>query len=542
MISIQGKYPASALQNVRTAVQTFGKSLEQRLAQGQITLRELTTGSLRDEVNRILALIGLPRLCGTDTIWKLLYLVDYQIPGGQNLISAPVRNWLLGPLWDELEAQERTVVGGLNGLLVVVHQAVLTQRQAPESPDLATIIEHGQRAREQICAFVRRYPSLLTFGVQTRLMDADDLEIARAFVESFQGTPDFVTQQSIIATQSRLRGRGISEPLRAVTEAGSRAAKLLGEGISAVMETVNNEIRGNFNASLQQGQKIDTQVAALQGEVNNNRALITRLRAIAEQEIERYAPNLYLTLMRESALEPYTGGEIVGAETRIDRGVTALIAGLTAQRDEYQAGHGLLLNSLREIFDHLRDAKNDELRRLETDLQRNRIGWEKDPHREEHYGSEIKRLEAALNTQRSLVEQQAKLRANVENRVEKLMTVQTALLDRLIQQIQLLHERIRAQTRTVFAQLVTVPLASEKQVALVEFGDRNLLLELISNLRSQLSYDTQVLIAATLDEELQRALVKTLGDALVIAARKLINPNLLVAAFDEKTLIAELNF
>ncbi|CAK0752919.1 hypothetical protein CCP3SC1_2140001 [Gammaproteobacteria bacterium] len=547
MIDQQGKYTEEDLQSLRSLLGELSELFNQRAAAGQpITLANLTdktNGDLSASVDRLLALLGLPRLCGTDTLWKLLYLLDHQIPNGRTLIPSTLREWLLGPLWEELEAQERSVVNGLNSLLVVVRQACIAQRQCTESEPtetFTTLATQGNRARDQICAFVRRYPSLLTFGVQTRLMDSDDAEIARAFVESFQGTPDFVTQQAIIATQSRLRTRGILDPLQALTQAGMQAAKILSEGMSTVMETVNNDIRGNLNASVQQGQRIETQVAALQGELNTGRAAIGRLRSVAEQELERHRPNLYLTLMRGGPLAPYMGGEIVTTETRLDGEISIFVKQLEVRREQAQVARTMVLQNIHEVFDQLRESKEAELRRIESDLQRNRMGWEKDPHREEHYAAEIKRVEGELHTQRTIFAQQTTLRNNVEARLEKLTAVQLALLERLISQMRALHERVRTHTREVFRHVVAILLPSEKQIAVVDFGDRSLIIALINNLKGNLSYDTQVRIAASGDPELHAALINTLGDSLVTAARRHISPELLVSSFNEEALVAGL--
>ena len=547
MIDKQGKYTEEELQSLRTLLQGFSELFSQRAVAGQpITLVDLADRTGEEpaaSVDHLLALLGLPRLCGTDTVWKLLYLLDHQIPDGRTMISEAVREWLLGPLWEALEAQERSVVNGLSGLLVVVRQACLAHRQSSESEpteSISTLLEQGNHARDQICAFVRRYPSLLTFGVQTRLMDSDDSEITQAFVESFQGTPDFVTQQAIIATQSRLRTRGILDPLRALTHAGMQGAKILSEGMSTVMETVNNDIRGNLNANAQQGQRIENQVATLQGELNTGRAAIGRLRSVAEQELDRHRPHLYLSLMHGGPLAPYMGGEIVTAETYLDNEIVALVKQLEARREQAQAARTMVLESIHEVFDQLKENKEIELRRIEFELQHNRVGWEKDPRREEHYAVEIKRLEGDVRTQRAIFTQQATLRSNVEARLEKLTSVQLALLDRLMSQMSALHDRVRVQTREVFQHVVSILLPPEKQLAIVDFGDRELILSLISNLKGQLSYDTQVRIATNGDQELQAALVNTLGNALVTAARRHISPDLLISSFNEAALVAGL--
>ncbi len=535
--------------SIQVLLQGFTERFTQRMAEGRpIVLEDLadrTKGELAAEVDSILVRMGLSRVCGTDTIWKVLYLIDHQIPNGRELIPESVRTWLLGPLWEALEAQERSVVSGLGSLLVVVQQACLAERQAalPESPESrARLIDQGNRARAQICAFVRRYPSLLTFGVQARLMDADDIDIAHAFVESLPGTPDFVTQQAIIATQNRLRAQGVLGPLRALAQAGMHAANILSEGMSAVMETVNNEIRGNLNAGVQQGQRIEAQVVTLQTELNTGpRTAINQLRGVIEQEIEANRPALYLALMRTGPLAPYMGGEIVTAETRLDREIVLLVQQLVVRRDQAESARTMVLQSLHEIFDQLKESQERELHRIEADVQRNRTGWEKDPHREEHYAAEIKRLQAVLLAQRTLYDQQAALRNNVEGRLNKLTSVPLSLLDRIISQIRSLHTRVRTHSHEVFQHVVKTPLASEKQVAIVEFGDRVLTLGLIANLRDKLSYDTQVLIAVSGDTGLHSALVTTLGDALVTAARRHISPELLVSSFDETTLVAGLH-
>ncbi|CAK0773221.1 hypothetical protein CCP3SC5AM1_830008 [Gammaproteobacteria bacterium] len=549
MIDKNGQYAQEDLQSIRTVIGEFTEIFRQREANGRpITLVDLADKSAGESaacVDRLLALVGIPRLCGTDTLWKLLYLMDHQIPEGRAIVPDAVRQWLLGSLWEALEAQERSVVNGLSGLLVVVRQACLTQHQSSDSESSDSriaIIEQGNRARDHICAFVRRYPSLLTFGVQSRLMDSDDPEIARAFVESFQGIPDFVTQQAIISTQDRLRARGILEPLKALVESGMQAARILSEGMSAVMETVNNDIRGNPGANIQQGQRIETQVAALQGELNNGRATIARLRNAAEQELDHHRPVLYLSLMRCGQLAPYVAGEIVTTETRINSDIAALAKQLTARREQAEQARAMIVQNVREVFDQLRENKEIELRRIESDLQRNRLGWEKDPHREGHYAAEIKRLEGEFRTQRVLSEQQAVVRNNVESRIEKLASIQIALLERLISQINALHERVRTQTREVLQQMITIPLASEKQIAIVDFGDRDLIIGLITNLRDKLSHDTQVRIATSTDLELHAALVRTLGNTVVTAARRHISSSLLVSSFDESALIADLCF
>ncbi len=537
-------------QDLRVLLQQFAEYFHQRLEDGRpIALADIADTSpegFSAKADRILARMGLARLCGTDTIWKALYLLDNQIPDGRTFLSADLRAWLLGPLWEELEAQERLLVSGLNSLLVVVQQASLAGRHAVTpgtAESRAHLAEQGSRARRQICAFVRRYPTLLTFGVQTRLMDSDDPEIAHAFVESLQGTPDFVTHQAIIATQGRLRSQGILDPLHALAQAGMQAAKILGDGMSAVMETVNNEIRGNLSAGAQQGQRIEVQVVNLQAELNTGpRAAINQSRGVVEQEIEHHRPTLYLALMRGEPLAPYMGGEIVTAETRLNQEIVTLVAQLEARRDQAQVARVMVLQSLHEIFEQLRESQEQEIRRIESDVQRNRTGWERDPHREEHYTAEINRLQSVLLAQRTLLEQQVLLRNNVEGRLNKLTSVPLSLLDRIISQIRALHGRVRAHTLEVFQHIVTVALASEKQIAVVEFGDRGLILGLITHLRDKLSYDTQVHIAATGDAELHTALINTLGDALVTAARRHINPALLVASFDESGLVAGLHF
>ncbi|CAK0746008.1 hypothetical protein CCP3SC1AL1_130032 [Gammaproteobacteria bacterium] len=526
------------LQAIQTSLDSVASHFESRAATGtSLTATDLASGELARLVDRLLEQAKLPRLCGTDTVWKFLYVLDYQIPNGRTWISESLRAWMLGALWDELEAQERSVVSKISGLLVVIQQSC--QETTPQT----ALIEQTSRAREKIRTFIRHYPSLLTFGVQNRLMEADDLEITRAFVEvfteSFHEVPDFVTQQSILETQSRLRGRGILEPLNALVQMGIQAARILDEGLSAFMETVNNDVRTNQSAQV--AQQIETKIATLLAELNSGpRANIARLRGIAEQEVERYRPSLYLTLAQNGLIAPYLGGEIIRAEVRLDREISLLARRLEVRLEQAKSNRVLILENFKGVFDQLREKIELVLKQIEKTLQASRSNLERDPHREEYYTAEATRLEGEFRSARAGASQQTTLRNGLETRLSQLTSIQLGLLDRLLSQIHTIHDRVRAQTREVFSQLANVSLASEKQIAIVEFGDRDLTLSLISNLKGNLSYDAQVRIAATSDSELQSALLHTLGSALVDAARRYIHPDLLVSSFNEAEVVARL--
>ena len=140
MINKIGQFTEEELHNIRKLITEFTKIFQQREVAGQtITLTDLSSKSQSTPaiiVEKILSLMGIPRLCGTDTIWKLLYITDHEIPQGRSLITDNIRQWLFGNIWIELEAQERLVVNGLNGLLVVLQQARLAHNQ---NADINTI-------------------------------------------------------------------------------------------------------------------------------------------------------------------------------------------------------------------------------------------------------------------------------------------------------------------------------------------------------------------------------------------------------------------
>jgi|GEM_PF-5825407 len=526
------------LQEIRTLLDSIASHFESRaVTDAPLALADLASGEIARLVDRLLEQAKLPRLCGTDTVWKFLYVLDYQIPNGRTWISESLRAWMLGALWDELEAQERSVVSKISGLLIVIQQA------CQEKTSQAPLVEQASRAREKVRTFIRHYPSLLTFGVQNRLMEADDLEITRSFVEvfteSFHEVPDFVTQQSILDTQGRLRGRGVLEPLNALVQTGIQAARLLDEGLSAFMETVNNDIRTNQSAQV--AQQIETKIATLLAELNSGpRANIARLRGIAEQEVERYRPSLYLALAQNGSIAPYLGGEIIRAEIRLDREIALLARQLEIRLEQVKSNRVLILENFKGVFDQLREKIELVLKQIEKTLQASQSNLAKDPHREEYYTAEATRLESELRSAKVGAMQQTTLRNGLETRLSQLTSIQLGLLDRLLSQIRAIHDRVRVQTREVFSQLVSVLLASEKQIAIVEFGERDLTLSLISNLKESLSYDTQVRIAATGDPELQSALLNVLGSALVDAARRYIHSDLLVSSFNEAEVVARL--
>ena len=492
------------------------------------------------QVDRLLALTGVPRFCSSEVLWRLFNVLDEQYPEDRKLPPESIRRKLLSGLGEALDQQEEDVRQRIEGVLVLIHKAnecellLAEQPEHPQRESLERVIEQGNRIRGYLVAFMVSNPSLVTIGVQSLFSDEDDPRLVRGLIESCGSNLDFVAQSGIIASQGRIRATHINNVLRALSRAGITAIEGFDRGLMDLLSLLEFDVDWRGDDVMRNKTRIEQRIKAVEEEFNRvHKVEMMAARNHADAEVKRYYPAAVMELIDKKVLNDALAGDVIQSESRLHGSIRVLKDGIRMRRQELAKGWDFIQKKAEAALEVETGTINDEVERLSAEHGLLKQNLDDDVFREDHFQFEVDRVAAELAVAQESRDQQKQAHQDIRAHIKKLIEIQDVTMNRLLEQIEAVEEKVRAQTKQIFKSLLGADLNAQRQVDIIEFADPELSLSMVISYGKALSPDAQVAVAKTVNRQLQRTLLRGTQENLVVYARRFIPTELLLEVFRE---------
>jgi len=492
------------------------------------------------QVDKLLALTGVPRFCSSEVLWRLFNVLDEQYPDERKLPPESIRRKLLSGLGEALDQQETDVRQRVEGVLVLIHKANECEMLLSEQPkheareSLQRVIEQGERIRSYLVGFMVKNPSLVTIGVQSLFSDEDDTELVKGLIESCGSNLDFVAQSGIIASQGRIRATHVNNAFRTLSRAGITAIEGFDRGLMDLLSLLEFDTDWRGDEVLKNKSRIEQRIKTVEEEFNQiHKVEIMAARQHADAEVKRYYPAAVMELIDKKVLNGALAGDVIQSESRLHGSIRVLKDGLNIRRQELHKGWDFIRKKAEAALEVETGTMNDEVERLGAEHGMLKQNLDDDVFREDHFQFEIDRVGAELEVAQENRDQQKQAHKEIREHIKKLITIQDGTMERLIEQIEAVEQKIRVQTKEIFKALLGAELNAQRQVDIIEFGDPELSLSMVISYGKGLSADAQVAVAKTVNRQLQRTLLRGTQENLVVYARRFIPTELLLEVFRE---------
>ena len=491
-------------------------------------------------LDRLLELTGVPRLCSAEVLYRLFDAMDELFEGERKLPPESIRRKLLSGLGQALDQQEQELRQRVEGVLVLLRKAADCALAMPgeTNPErrksLERIVIEGNRIRAHLIDFMVSNPSLMTTGVQSLFGDEDDSELVKGLIDSCGGQLDFIAQSGIISSQARIRANHVNNAFRQVSQAGMAAIDGFDHGLMELVSLLEFDGDWDVGEISRNNARIEQKIKTVMETFDTvHRQDILAARESAEKEVRRYAPMAANELIANKTLNQALAGDIIQGEGRLHTGIRLLKEGIQMRRQELRKGWAYIKQKANESLEVEGRSLTENLVRLTDEHTVMKSNYDNDVLREDHFRFELDRVTAELEQAKEADRQQKTAHAEIRDHIDNLIQVQSRTMDRLLEQIEAVEDKLRLQTKEIFRALLSEDLNAQRQVEIIEFGDPELSLSLVINSGKRLSADAQVAVARTGNRQLQRTLLRGLQDQLVVYARRFIPSELLLEVFTE---------
>jgi hypothetical protein len=493
------------------------------------------------QLNKLLELTGVPRFCSAEVLYRLFAALDEQFDGERKLPPESIRRKLLSGIGEALDEQERDVRRRIEGVLVLLHksneceQLLATGNNGPKRrQSLKRIVDQGTRIRDHLVGFMVANPSLMTIGVQSLFGEEDDPILVKGLIDSCGGQLDFIAQSSLIASQGRIRANHVNNAFHALSRAGIGAIEAFDQGLMDLLSLLEFDTDWDSNTLASNKSRVEQRIKSLMDEFENeHRGAIMEARGRAEEQVQRYAPTAVTELITNKTLNNSLAGDVIQGEGRLHAGIRLLKEGILVRRQELSKGWAFIREKAGESLEVETRALEEKVERLASEHDVLKDNFEGDVFREDHFQFELDRVKAELEVAREILEQQENTHTEIQKHVNELIDLQGNTMDRLLEQIEVVENRVRVQTKDIFKSLLGLDLNAQRQVDIIEFGDPELSMGLVIGYGKKLSPDAQVAVAKTVNRQLQRTLLRGMQDQLIVYARRFIPTELLLEVFRE---------
>lgn len=491
-------------------------------------------------VNRLLTLTGVPRFCSSELLWRLFNALDEQFPDDRKLPPESIRRKLLSGLGEALDRQEEDVRQRIEGVLVLVHKANECEQILSEDPEsrhrdsLQRIIEQGDRIRSYLIDFLVKNPSLVTVGVQSLFADEDDPRLVAGLIKSCGKDLDFVAQSGIIASQARIRATHVNNSFRTLSSAGIAAIEAFDRGLMDLLSLLEFDSDWRGDEVSRNKTRVEQRIKVVMEEFNTvYKVDIMSARKHADAEVARYFPAAVTEMIEKKVLNDALAGDVIQGEGRLHASIRLLKDGLGMRRLELQKGWAFIEKKAEEALQVESGTLDDEVARLRSEHGLLKENYDSDVLYEDHFQLELDRVGAELEVAQESRSQQKQAHDEIRAHIKQLIEVQRGAMDKLLEQIEAVEAKVRAQTKEVFKTLIGADVNAQRQVDIIEFGDPELSMSLVIGCGKNLSPDAQVAVAKTVNRQLQRTLLRGTQENLVVYARRFIPTELLLEVFRE---------
>lgn len=492
------------------------------------------------QVDKLLALAEVPRFCSSEVLWRLFNALDEQFTEDRKLPPESIRRKLLSGLGEALDQQEEDVRQRIEGVLVLIHKAnecevlLSEQPEHPQKESLERVIEQGNRIRSYLIDFMVGNPSLVTIGVQSLFADEDDTRLVKGLIASCGRNLDFVAQSGIIASQGRIRATHINNAFRALSRAGTTAIEGFDRGLMDLLSLLEFDTDWRGDDVMRNKKRIEQRLKGVEEEFRTvHKVEMMSARNNADAEVKRYYPAAVMELIETQVLNGSLAGDVIQSESRLHASIRVLKDGLRLRRQELSKGWDFIRKKAEDALEVETSTINDEVERLSTEHGLLKQNLDDDVFREDHFQFEVDRVAAELEVAQESRDQQKQAHKEIRAHIKQLIDIQSTTMDRLLEQIGAVEEKVRAQTKQIFKSLLGAELNAQRQVDIIEFADPELSLSMVISYGKNLSPDAQVAVAKTVNRQLQRTLLRGTQENLVVYARRYIPSELLLEVFRE---------
>jgi hypothetical protein len=500
-------------------------------------------GDKARSVNMLLKRLEVPRQCSSETVWRVFEAVDQRFEDAAKLLPQPLRDEIATRIGNALDEQDSRVAERLESLLNLFDEVGVSSSgdsRANASADRERQQREAQalHAKTRLLSFINGHPSLITPLVQILLARADDLDIVNALIDSVSGNLDFVAQSNIIEQQSRIRNKHLIEAIRDVSDTGLSAVELFELGFADILSIMEDEPEWNQKNLQAYRGKIEKRAFHVIKEFNQSyRSDIIRSQQRSEREIERAKNHVLLELIKRSQLGFGLAAEIVKLESQLHSGIRPVIGRLTKKKKELEESKRKMEGRVRKLLDRQVLTLSNEIAELQEQYAANRRDLEADILREDHYKNQIAIVARQLKEKQATARQQEEAHSVILSRMNDMSKTQAEIIHRLITRIGALESDLSAQSKQIFAHLIGPDLGLERQVEVIQFGDRELSVKLVRALGAKLSAEAQIAIAKSGDRELQKQMLEVVGNRVVAYARRYLEADLMLAAMEHTDLL-----
>ncbi len=495
-------------------------------------------GDQSQALSRLLEVTGVPRLCSSELLLSLFEAIDNGVKDGGRVLPESIRRKLLSGLGEALDTQEREVRARVEGLLLLIAKAreceeiLHKTRDAEQKASLQRTVDQGKRLKAVVVKFMTGNPSLMTPGVQALFADEDDTDLVTGLIDSCGSRLDFLAQSAVISSQARIRNTHVTNAFRGLSRAGITAIESFDRGLLDLLSLLEFDSDWTGDEVWKNKERIEQRIKAVMEEFNSvHREEVMSARTNAELAVARYHPAAVTELIKNKVLDPGLAGDVIQGEGRLHGSIRVLKDGLHTRRQELRKGWSFIEHKSNEALEVESRVMAEQVERLSNEHSELKGSYDTDVMNEDHYQFEIDRVAAELEVANETLTQQQQAHEQIRSRVTALITLQRKTMERLLEQLEAVEDKVRGQTKEVFKSLLGADLDAQRQVDIVEFGDAELSLSLIISNGKRLSPDAQVAVARTGNRQMQRTLLRGMQDALVVYARRFIPSELLLEVF-----------